>query len=166
MAVHARVLWASHCCPLTKKTPLVFCEKFWLSEIHSCYHIVIGKKLLLITTWLEWLGFWKWRKVGNNTVDFYHGKSYQLLFVLGFSNFCGKFSYQPCYWCLPWSSLWRQPGGGPGYSNSLVRHLFYSCCCTRIAAREDEASILGSTHFMGTGWPFCSKLLKYKFCYL
>uniref|UniRef100_A0A8B9U263 Hippocampus abundant transcript 1 protein n=1 Tax=Anas zonorhyncha TaxID=75864 RepID=A0A8B9U263_9AVES len=77
--------------------------------------------------------------------------SYWLLFVSGFSNFCSKFSYQPCYWCLPWSSLRRQLGCGPSHSDRLVRHLFYSGCCTRITAREDEASILGSTHFVGTG---------------
>uniref|UniRef100_A0A8C0VPF5 Major facilitator superfamily domain containing 14A n=1 Tax=Cyanistes caeruleus TaxID=156563 RepID=A0A8C0VPF5_CYACU len=65
--------------------------------------------------------------------------------------FAYVFSHQPCYRCLPWPSVWRQPGGGAGYSNSLVGHLFYPCCCSGIAAREDEASILGSTHFMGTG---------------
>uniref|UniRef100_A0A663MI77 Major facilitator superfamily domain containing 14A n=1 Tax=Athene cunicularia TaxID=194338 RepID=A0A663MI77_ATHCN len=92
---------------------------------------------------------------------------FAVTFSVVFANFCGKFSDQPCYWCLSWSSLRRQPGCGPGYSNSLVRHLFYSCCCTRIAAREDEASILGSTHLVGTGRPFCSKLFKHGvFCSL
>lgn len=157
MSVHVRVQWASHCCPETKKIFLKTC----LSEIYHCYHIVTGQRLRLITAWLEWLGFWKQGKAGNNTVDLNNWKSYQLLlFVVGFSNFCGKFGHQPRYRCLPWSSLWRQLGCGPGYSNSLVRHLFYSCCCTRIAAREDAAGILGSAHFMGTGWPFCSKLFK------
>lgn len=122
-----------------------------------CYPSVAGERLLSIPTWWKWLGLWNWGRwvTGLLTSDC---KSHQLLLVVGVSNFCSKFSYQPCYWCLPWSSLRRQPGRGAGYSHSPVGHLLYSRCCTRVAAREDEASVLGSTHFMGTGWPLCSKL--------
>uniref|UniRef100_A0A8D2PHJ1 Uncharacterized protein n=1 Tax=Zosterops lateralis melanops TaxID=1220523 RepID=A0A8D2PHJ1_ZOSLA len=74
-----------------------------------------------------------------------------LLFIPGFCNFCSKFSDQPCYRCLPWPSVRRQPGGGAGHSNSPVGHLLHPCGCTRVAAREDEAGVLGSAHFLGTG---------------
>uniref|UniRef100_A0A8D0HKK5 Major facilitator superfamily domain containing 14A n=1 Tax=Sphenodon punctatus TaxID=8508 RepID=A0A8D0HKK5_SPHPU len=80
--------------------------------------------------------------------------------VVCFINVRSKLSYQPCYWCLPGSSIWRQLGSGSSYGDSFVGYLFYSCCCTRITARKDEASIMGSTHFLGTGRPLCGKTLK------
>lgn len=87
-------------------------------------------------------------------------KVLSLCIVAGFSNFCWKFSYQPCHWCLPWSNVWRQPGGGPSYSYSIVGYMFYPCCCTRVITRKDEACIMGSTHFLGTSRPLCGNVFN------
>lgn len=82
-------------------------------------------------------------------------------FVAGFSNICCKFGNQPCNWRLSWASVWGQLGGGPGYSDSSARYLFYPCCCAGVITWEDAARIMGSAHFLGTGWPLCSKFMLF-----
>lgn len=113
------------------------------------------------------VGFWKrgmqqyWHKsefCGAEVVRVsWLRSSCRLGLVAGFSNICCKFGNQPCDRSLPRTSVRGQLSGGPGHGHRVAGHLFYPCCCARVIAWEDAPSIMGSTHFLGTGWPLCGK---------
>lgn len=58
-------------------------------------------------------------------------------------------------------SVWGQLGGGPGDSDSFARYLFYPGCCAGVTTWEDAACVVGSTHFLGTGWPLCGNFIHF-----
>ena len=82
-------------------------------------------------------------------------------FAAGFGNVRCKSGNQPCNWGLSWTSVWGQLGGGPGDSDSFARYLFYPGCCAGVITWEDAACVVGSTHFLGTGWPLCGNFIHF-----
>lgn len=61
--------------------------------------------------------------------------------------------HQPGHRGLPVCSLRRHPGGDPGHRHLAAWHLLHPGRRSRVATREDEASVMGSPHLLGAGRP-------------
>uniref|UniRef100_A0AAY4BFK7 Major facilitator superfamily (MFS) profile domain-containing protein n=1 Tax=Denticeps clupeoides TaxID=299321 RepID=A0AAY4BFK7_9TELE len=56
---------------------------------------------------------------------------------------------------VPWAGVRRQPGGGSGLGHRHAGHLLHLGGGARVAAGEDEAGVVGSSHLLGAGGPVC-----------
>lgn len=61
--------------------------------------------------------------------------------------------HQPGHRSLLVCDLRRHLGGDPGHGHRAAGHLLHPGGRTGVAAGEDEASVVGSTHLLGTGGP-------------
>lgn len=109
----------------------------------------------LVRTFSEQLQIhWRWIQSKITCVRSSAGASLHLS-PTGVGYLCCQPGHQPCHWSLPVWSLRRHVGRDPGHSHRPARHLLHPGGRAGVPAREDEASIMGSPHLLGTGWPFC-----------
>lgn len=73
----------------------------------------------------------------------------------GIGYVCSQPGHQPRDRSLPVWGLWRHLGGDPRHSHRPPRHLLHPGGRAGVPAREDEASVVGSSHLLGAGRPFC-----------
>lgn len=69
----------------------------------------------------------------------------------GVGHLCSQPGDQPGNRSLPVYGVRRHLGGDPGHRHSSAGHLLHPGGRTRVAAREDETSIMGGPHLLGTG---------------
>lgn len=77
----------------------------------------------------------------------------------GVGDLCCQPGHQPGHRSLLVCCLRRHPGGDPGHRHLPARHLLHPGGRARVAAREDEAGIVGSAHLLGTGGPLRRELV-------
>lgn len=71
----------------------------------------------------------------------------------GIRYLCCQPGHQSSHRSLPVGGVRRHLGGDPGYGHRSARHLFHPGGRTRVAAREDEAGVVGRAHLLGAGGP-------------